>query len=340
MQPEDIRECVNIIANHPVVGPRYGPTIKDLPEAWLRLLHSEAQITAVVRAGEGPRAPIVIAGVTAIVRDEFLSKMKTTPHFWTGPELTRRITNGESPLLNGKQFREKNSDDGLNGVCWDMCFRAGYEAHGELQRYIMAVFIQEHRGYRWKEVIASQAPGPDHLAFMLKTGGFLWDSRVAAYTGGLKKDLGEIAGQPHVVGITRDLELSRQGNWEGSWVGSLFDYHPPILGFSRSEQRLLCCALPGATDAHLAETLGISLPVVKKMWISIYGRIEDCLPDLIPDSFRPDLSSSSRGREKRRRVLAYLREHPEELRPFSRKLLLKAAQSLIVKPPFGIGRVQ
>ena len=28
-----------------------------------------------------------------------------------------------------------------------------------------------------------------------------------------------------------------------------------------------------------------------------------------------------RGREKRRRLLAYLREHPEELRPFSRKLL-------------------
>jgi hypothetical protein len=70
--------------------------------------------------------------------------------------------------------------------------------------------------------------------------------------------------------------------------------------------------------------LGTSLPAVKKMWVSIYCRVEDCLPELIGDPLQADVPPSGRGREKRRRVMAYLREHPEELRPVSRKLLAEA----------------
>jgi hypothetical protein len=122
-----------------------------------------------------------------------------------------------------------------------------------------------------------------------------------------------------VVGTTRELELRGRGAWAGSWVGRLFDYCPPILGFNPGEQRLLAAALPGATDQHLAASLETSLPAVKKMWVSIYRRVEDCLPELIFDSDATASPASGRGREKRRGLLAYLREHPEELRPFSRK---------------------
>jgi hypothetical protein len=37
--------------------------------------------------------------------------------------------------------------------------------------------------------------------------------------------------------------------------------------------------------------------------------------------FEADVGGAPRGREKRRELLAYLREHPEELRPVTRKLL-------------------
>jgi len=63
------------------------------------------------------------------------------------------------------------------------------------------------------------------------------------------------------------------------------------------------------------------------MWVSIYRRVEDCLPELIPDALRSDTPASGRGREKRRRLLAYLRKRPEELRPVSRRLLSKAVQA-------------
>jgi DNA-binding NarL/FixJ family response regulator len=97
----------------------------------------------------------------------------------------------------------------------------------------------------------------------------------------------------------------------------VFDYHPPILRFSPSEQRLLTFALSGVTDEQLAEALGISVSGVKKMWISIHRRVEASMPDLIPESHSREVPTNSRGKEKRRRLLAYLRDHPEELRPAS-----------------------
>jgi hypothetical protein len=318
MQPADIGECVDIVGNHPVIGPRYGATIAHLPEAWLRVLQCDALNTAIVHAGEGSRAHICFFGVSAIVGDDFLREMKRPPHFWLGPELTRRIMRGESPLLTSKQVCEQNSRDGLNLVCWESGFRLEYERNGEVQRYMMSGFIQVHRGYFWKEVISSQSWNAEHLEFVLRTGGHLWDPLTCGYTSTLRKDPSEIVSKPHIVGTTRGLELERQGKWAGSWVGALFDYHPPMLGLSRSEQRLLSCALSGATDEHLAETLGKSLPAVKKTWVSIYRRAEGCLPELISDPVRSDLPASGRGKEKRRGVLAYLREHPEELRPVSR----------------------
>lgn len=322
MQPADIPECVDMVASHPLIGPRYGSTIELLPEAWLRLLQCEAHFATVILAEEGPRSPICFLGISFAAHDEFVREMKTSPQFWVSPELTRRVMRGDSPVLTPKQLREANSSDGLNLAIWEGCIRLGYETHSELHRYMMAVFIEAHRGYLWKEVIGSQIESADRLDFTLKAGAFVWDPAAAAYTSTLGKDFAEIVANPHVVGITRELEIKRRGNWGGSWIGSLFDYRAPILGFSRSEQRLLSSALPGSTDENLAEMLETSLPVVKKMWVSIYHRVEDCLPGLIP--YSPGLPAASRGKEKRRGLMAYLREHPEELRPFSRKLSRQA----------------
>jgi hypothetical protein len=327
MQPGDIPECVDIVANHPVIGPRYGPAIKLLPEAWLRILQCEARIAAVICAGEG--GPICVFGVTAMVRDNFLRELKTPPHFWFGPELTRRIIRGESPLLTGKQLRDANSRDGLNLVCWEGCVRPEYEGYGEVPSYMVSAFIQDHRGYLWKEVISSQSWRTEHLDFVLKSGGRVWDAHAGAYTSSWRTDLSEIVSKPHIVGVTRDLALSGD-SWAGSWVGALFDYHAPRLGFNRSEQRLLSCAIPGATDEQLAGTLETSLPAVKKRWVSIYRRVEDHLPELIPDPLRSDLPAIGRGKEKRRSLLSYLREHPEELRPVSSKLLAESRTKLRV----------
>jgi hypothetical protein len=324
MRPGDVPECVDIIANHPVLGPRYGRDIDLLCDVWLRLLSSEAQVTTVLFPNESSDAPVCLFGWAVFVRDEFLREIKNMPQFWVGPDLVRRLSRSESPILTDSELLEANSRGGLNLLVWEGCIAKGYENDGELQRRMMEGFIERHRGYFLKEVIATQCEDAERLAFTLKTGGALWDPTAGRYAepGEIsKKSLSEIASHPHLVGLTREMELNRQNDWGASWVGALFDYHPPKLALSRGEQRLLSSALSGATDEHLAAMLGISLSAVKKHWVSIYLRVDDHLSGLTADPGRSHLPAGSRGKEKRRRLLEYLRKHPEELRPVSRKLL-------------------
>jgi hypothetical protein len=85
-----------------------------------------------------------------------------------------------------------------------------------------------------------------------------------------------------------------------------------VLHLTTSEQALLNAALAGATDADLATSLGVSLSAIKARWRSIFARFAELAPDY--ESAERD----GRGPQKRHHVLRYLRDHPEELRPFRR----------------------
>ena len=62
------------------------------------------------------------------------------------------------------------------------------------------------------------------------------------------------------------------------------------------------------------------LSAVKKAWCSIYDRVAAHLPDSILDvDAEEERQNGDRRKQKKQRLLAYLREHPEELRPYSRK---------------------
>ena len=320
MQPNDVRESVEIIAKNPVISSRYGSAIADLPAAWLRLLSCEARSAWVFQAEEGQRAPICMVGVCVIANDDFVRELKTPPHFWSGPELTKRILRGDFPALSETQLREANSRGGMNLIVWESCAHKDFESDPELYRCVMEAFIQVHRGYLWKEVITT-AESVERLHWNMKTGGLLWDAAADRYVDSLNGNAEEIVSKPHVVGVRLKELLERPDLSAASWVGRLFDYHPPLLGFNRSEQRVLASALTGATDEHLSQTLETSVPAIKKTWASIYRRVADQMPELVPDAFQSDVGGASRGREKRRELLAYLREHPEELRPVARKLL-------------------
>jgi hypothetical protein len=93
------------------------------------------------------------------------------------------------------------------------------------------------------------------------------------------------------------------------------------MGFSRAEQQLLLSAFPGGPDEELSDHLGISHSTIKNTWRSIYDRAASRLPELFAEESSATTIISLRGKEKRRRILSYLRDHPEELRPVSRKLL-------------------
>ena len=316
MEPEDVAECAEIIAAHPVIGPRYGSAIKDLGRAWHRLLGSEAMTTAVFEEVDRGGAHLAGVGVGVFVRDEFIREMKTPRQFWVGPELTKRILNGNSPVLSDKEVREANSGEGLNELVWETITGPSYAKRTEIYHLMGSAYIEIHRGFRLKEMITSQAESPERLQWAIDAGGLYWDTKAGRYVKSLKKGTDDFARNPHVVGITRELEFGRPG----SWVGTLFDYHPPRFHFSTAEQRLLICAISNrtATNPALAQKLDVSLTTVKKTWLSVYNRVAAQAPELIAEDSKA-VPNSKRGKEKRRRLLSYLQEHPEELRPALRR---------------------
>jgi DNA-binding NarL/FixJ family response regulator len=312
MQPNDVRACAEIVAMHPVVGPRYGDTIADLRPAWLKLLGQKAFRPVVFEDGQGLDRRIIGCGIATFVSDDFMSTLKKPPFFWAGPELVRRVIGGRSPLLSDKQVREANYDGGLNLLVWESTVRAEDSSRKDVIQALFAAFAENYRGFRLKELI-SHSVTAEQLEGMLQSGGMHVNAD-GRYADGVKKPLPEVVAEPHYFGITRDLALRRFG----TWIGLLFAYEAPRFRFRPSEQQLLSAALRGGTDEELADELGISLSAVKKTWRLIYDRVAACNAgiDLNGHDPVPTVSEvSERGKEKKRRLLAYLRDHLEELRP-------------------------
>jgi len=321
MNLKDVDECVEIVASHPVIGPRYTSQISNLRSAWANLLGRDSMTTAVFEEVAEHRTSILGVGVGVFVRDEFIRELKTHPLFWFGPELAKRVVERNSPVLSDSEVREANSGEGLNELVWESLLLRKYEGRAEIYHLMVTAYLDLHRGFLLKEMITSQAESAQRAQWAVDAGGLYWDVVQQRYLKSISMQMEEFIQQPHLVGLTRQLEFSRPG----SWVGTLFDYQPPCFGFSRSEQELLQTALRSqrGTDQELADKLYISALTIKKMWLSIYRRVANRRPDVITDPANTESGGAERGREKRRRLLAYLRDHPEELRPVSQKILVQ-----------------
>jgi len=323
MRPEDVSKCVEGVAAHPVLGPRYGALIKHLPAAIHSVLGRDCLSTAVFEEFQGSTTRFLGVGMAVLVSDDFLRELKSTPLFWFGPELVKRIAGGTSPLLSDAQVRDANSTDGLNLVVWHNTILPNDMASPELATPSMSAFEQHWRGYRLREVVG-QADTLEHF-YGMRTAGGLYLRRIENRYGDFPEVTAHnFSSEPRNVGMSRDLALSHGHG--ASWLGTLFVYYsPPQFCFNRSEQRLLSSALDGGTDEELGDALDISVSAVKKTWRMIYDRVAACQPELAPTKSESEEWTQDRGKQKKQRLLAYLRKHPEELRPVSRKLLEQEA---------------
>jgi hypothetical protein len=155
-------------------------------------------------------------GVSAFISDDFLQYIKTPPFFWVYPELIKRIVSGKSPLLSDKQTRDANANGGLNLFVWEGALRGDYENRAEKLTSVLSAFLEQHRGFRLKELI-SHGNSIERVRGMLRTGSqFLNED--GKYVDQLRKPLHEVFQLPHYVGLTREAAMSRLG----SWVGVLF----------------------------------------------------------------------------------------------------------------------
>jgi hypothetical protein len=323
MKPKDVPQCVERLAAHPVLGPRYGNLLEHFPSTIRSVLGLDSFRAAVFEEFQGSTTRFLGAGLSVFVSDDFVQELKTTPFFWVGPELVKRISGGNSPLLSDIALRDANSTVGLNLVVWHCMIHPEDLIRPEVGMHVAAAFEENHRGFRLRESIA-QAECLEHLLGSRNIGASHFHRAENRYGNFPEVTAQNFASEPCNFGMSRDMALS--GIHTGSWLGSLFvSYAPPQFCFNRSEQRLLSSALGGGTDEELSGELCISLAAVKKTWRMIYDRVAACQPELVPTNSQSEKWTQDRGKQKKQRLLAYLREHPEELRPVSRKLLQQEA---------------
>ncbi|MEO7203193.1 MAG: hypothetical protein ABIZ82_11440, partial [Candidatus Tumulicola sp.] len=91
-------------------------------------------------------------------------------------------------------------------------------------------------------------------------------------------------------------------------------YARPRFKFIQQEQDVLALALDGHTDEAIASITHVSVPTVKKRLRDIYAKVVDAAPST--PALAGPLADGVRGVESRRHLLNYLRDHPEELRPY------------------------
>jgi DNA-binding CsgD family transcriptional regulator len=217
------------------------------------------------------------------------------------------------PALNREQFAHANARAGLNVV---LCFE-GWAYDGLSAEQILAVRAKQSEalhlglsGYRIKEFLADPV-GEDALQWMLNAGARIRPPYSSNFRNGTFSRAAS-SQRPCLVGLTKKEALANPG----SSVADLFIYTPPRFLFSRSQRILLQHALRGETCETLADSLSVSRWTVKKRWHAIYDRVADVDSELLPSPIADGPASSSRGTERRRHLLNYLRQHLEELRPF------------------------
>jgi hypothetical protein len=228
------------------------------------------------------------------------------------------MVSGKSPLLSEAKLREANAAGELSLIVWHNAVHPKDLRRMDVAVAVMTAFEETFRGFRMREIFV-QLDSMEHLEGLRAAGGLYFDHTQGCY--GPIPNINEInfSDEPRNAGITQELAMRVTGC---TWVASMFAYGAPQFGFNPSEQRLLLSALKdGETDEGLAAALGISVSAVKKSWRSIYQRVADRIPDLFPPHSSVENEIDARGRQKKQRLLAYVREHPEELRPFSRKWL-------------------
>jgi hypothetical protein len=281
------------------------------PLFWKRLFDEQAMLSAVVEQCEpGTPAQILGFGTDVFVTDSFIGEARTGRE----PGLTSRVVGLElsgraSPILRRDAIARANAGNGLNVIVVNVASsRSAARASDYAIHYrLLEGFIWLHRGYLIKECLHEVWDETDRT----------WSKAVQT----VRTDYAEFYQRmkcsvpryrPYLVGITSEEALKNPGS-----VGApVFLYSRPRLGFSPRAHELLAGAMDGETDIEIANALHLSVAAVKMRWRFIYNRVGLVAPDLLPKP-TSQVSESVRGQEKRRRIVEYVRNHPEELRPFT-----------------------
>jgi hypothetical protein len=274
---------------------------------WKAFLSNPAFLGTVIES-EVPIAghKIVACGMGVFVTGAFADRETRDPQ----PGLNSRIISGVAAGAAGSARGEPilpslseigvgNAGEGLDFVNMYGTWRDGImnpDQLAEVHALLGTSFVEHFAGYRFNRVL-KEAIGDSRIALARATGTY--------------RLLAEFPESESALAVvSRESALTAPY----SAAATIYRYRAPVLHLRPAEQELLSAALTGKTDAELSADLGLSVEATKKRWLSIFDRIEQFKRDILSQT---ETESDGRGPQKRHRIVAYIRAHPEELRPFS-----------------------
>jgi hypothetical protein len=301
MRAGDVDDCVALIP----AATGIDATLKSsLPTLWRELLREERVNGGVVV--DAPASDRVLAfGLTAFVDDAFIAEYVAEPRPWLAALLYEGVQSRHGVLLAPSDVRTANAAGALNLVILHFCLGVDLGTP-EGQATVAAAeagFRLTNVGHRVRRVLQEGYTPVDRM--MLGSAGLRLKCDYAGQVGGLSEN-----GRPFLMGLFSEDPESRL---LGTAAASLFQYSEPRFFFSLGEQRVLTRAVLDESDEEIARELGLSMAAVRKTWRRVYDRVDDTDPELWVANV--DKTESTRGKEKRRSLIRYLRYHLEELRP-------------------------
>ena len=308
-QCEDVEDCFRLLPPGFVCEPGLRERLPELWRAWLR--DGRLQMTVLEDGERPPERRLVAFGCSVFVTDAFADELRggCLPPLPAAHVITRDQER-KSPVLSLDAVRWANSGDGLNvlvlHIGWDEENLSAEEVR-RVKAKLVEAFGFAHGGYQIKEVLQEVYSEPEMLR-ALAAGALLRTDYARFYADGLLP-LPPPPLRPYLIGATR-AEAE-----DGSTIAPTFYHTPPRFFFKPKEQEILHLALLDKSDAEIVSARHISHSTVQKRWRTIYERAAAVVPELFPSDAVTEPPSQTRGVEKRRHLLAYLRHHPEELRP-------------------------
>src|SRR3984957_16255526 len=258
MTLRDAQPCAELVASHSVESERYGELQEQLSSVWKECLRSGSLITAILEDTESGEPLTQGFGVSAFVTDEFVHSCKMPTMRWIGPELVRRLMRSDSPGLGPQAIRAANSNGGLNLASWAAILCPQNESdRTQVQVELMTAFMQEHSGFKLKEIISKQNERI-MMEVVSNSGGLFWNCAQQRYVEAHNFDVEQVLQHPFILGATPETALQHL-----SWTTTLFQYSQPRMHPKPTEQKLLQAAMKGSRDAELSPELGGSPAFVK-----------------------------------------------------------------------------
>jgi hypothetical protein len=245
-----------------------------------------------------------------VVTDAWMAASRSSQEPYLTARTIRQELDGPTPILRPPAILRANRGDGVNVLILhygEVRDRLAGDALAALRYRMFETFIEMHRGYRTKDIVQEFWDEIDPEYVINGWGTVLTDyASFFLHRGQMLPPLGQ---RPHLIGITRQEVLMNPGKLSSP----IFVHTPPRLSFTLAEKRMIRHALTGRTDVELARALGLALPTIKSRWRGIYDHVGQLAPEILSDSPPGRTGAASRGLEKRRRLLEYIRRHAEEL---------------------------